>query len=148
MFQRGGYPVWQQSDLCYLVKFGPDGGERNTVAEQWSHRGFSPHTGSGCVCDWPRGIVAVDAADRIYAADGVHHHVKVLDTAGNLVARIGWWGNADDATKDGDATKLGFWNIYGLATTGEVLYVSDKDLRRIAGFAMTYRQSTEVPLPD
>ncbi|MBL7038294.1 MAG: hypothetical protein ISR77_06660 [Pirellulaceae bacterium] len=148
MFKRGAYPVWQQSDLCYLVKFGPEGGERNTATEQWSHRGFSPHTGSGCSCDWPRGIVAVDAADRIYAADAVHHHVKVLDTAGNLVARIGWWGSAEDVPEDGDATKLGFWNIYGLAATGERLYVSDKDLRRIAGFVMAYRQTVQVPLTD
>lgn len=144
MFERGGLPVWHQSDLCCLVKFGPGGGMRNTEAELWAHRGFSPHPGGGCWCDWPRGIVAVDAADRIYAADAVHHHVKVLDTAGNLVARVGWWGNADDVPDDGDASKLGFWNIYSLATASETLYVCDKDLRRIAAIRMAYREAAKA----
>ncbi|HHE74285.1 MAG TPA: hypothetical protein ENL37_04270 [Desulfobacteraceae bacterium] len=144
IFKRGDYPVWQQSDICYLVKFGPGGGRRYTETELWAHRGFSPHTAGGCKCDWPRGIVTVDAADRIFATDSVHHHVKVLDTEGNLVVRIGWWGNAEDVPADGDAAKLGFWSINSLATFDECLYVCDKDLRRIAKIRMAYRETIEI----
>lgn len=144
MFRRGDHPVWEQSDLCYMVKFGPAGGVRNTPTELWSHRGFSPHPAGGCQCDWPRGVLAIDAADRIFGADSIHHHVKVLDSAGNLITRLGWWGNAQTIPPAGDARDFGFWNIYGLTAAGDDLYVSDKDLRRIAKFRMDYRQTRIV----
>jgi len=146
MFRRGERPVWQQSDLCYLVKFGPEGGVRNTESELWAHRGFSPHSAGGCQCDWPRGVVAIDAADRVFGADAIHHHVKVLDAAGNLIARLGWWGSAQTVPADGDARRFGFWNIYGLTAAGDALYVSDKDLRRVAKFRMEYRRAWSAPI--
>jgi hypothetical protein len=51
-------------------------------------------TGGGCYCDWPDMHASIDAADRVFIADIDLHMVKILDTAGNMIARFGRWGNA------------------------------------------------------
>jgi hypothetical protein len=92
--------------------------------------------------------VAIDAADRIYVADVDLHMVKVLDTAGNTIARFGRWGNAQTKPRpDGNARDLGFRLIYCVTTSGDSVYVSDKDLRRIAQVKMAYRVSREAAIP-
>ena len=147
--RRGSRPMWHLSEFTYLVKFGPNGGKRATEAELWAHRGVSPCGGGGyCACNWPRQTLAIDGADRIFALDHGHFHVKALDTAGNLICRIGWWGNAETVPgPEGDATQLGFASPYCLSAAGDVLYVSDKDLRRIAKFRMEYRELKTARLP-
>ncbi len=76
------------------------------------------------------------------------HMVKVLDTAGNMIARIGRWGNAETLPgPNGDAGELGFRLIYCLAAGGDHLFVSDKDLRRVAKVRMDYRESKEAAVP-
>jgi hypothetical protein len=145
---RGGEVIRTQSGFTHLVKLSAGGGERDSDAEQWAHRGVSGTNGGGCYCDWPDMHTTVDAADRIYAADVDLHMVKVLDTAGNMIARIGRWGNAETLPgEDGHAADLGFRMIYGLAATGDHLFVSDKDLRRIARIRMAYRNIKEADLP-
>jgi len=86
--RRGGQRIITQSGFTYLVKMDAQGGRRNTEAELWAHRGGSCTNGGGCFCDWPDMHVAIDAADRIYVADVDLHVVKVLDTAGNTIARF------------------------------------------------------------
>jgi len=145
---RDGQFARVQSDFTHLVKFGPSGGVRNTDSELWAHRGFSPSNGGGCFCDWPDMLVAVDDADRLFAADTDHHLIKVLDTAGNMIGRIGRWGNAETVPgPDGNARQLGFRHLYCLTAAGDALYVSDKDLRRIAKVRMDYREVRSVAAP-
>ncbi|MBM3858153.1 MAG: hypothetical protein FJ395_00720 [Verrucomicrobia bacterium] len=147
-YSRDGQFARRQSEFTHLVKFGPTGGVRNTDTELWAHRGVSPSNGGGCFCDWPDKLVAVDAADRIYAADTDHHLIKVLDTAGNMVGRIGRWGNAETVPgPDGNARQLGFRHLYSMTAAGDSLYVSDKDLRRIAKVRMDYREVRSIPIP-
>ena len=74
--------------------------------------------------------------------------MKVLDTAGNLIGRIGTWGNAQTVPEaGGNAAELGFWSIFSLDAVGDVLYICDKDLRRIAKFRMKYRDRKAASLP-
>ena len=146
--RRGGERILTQSGFTHLVKMDARGGRRNTEAELWAHRGGSCTNGGGCYCDWPDMHVAVDAADRIYVADVDLHMVKVLDTAGNMIARFGRWGNAQTKPgPDGNARDLGFRLIYCVTTSGDNVYVSDKDLRRIAQVKMAYRASREAAIP-
>jgi len=42
---------------------------------------------------------------------------------------------------------LGFWSIFSLDAVGDVLYICDKDLRRIAKFRMKYRDRKAASLP-
>jgi hypothetical protein len=146
--RRGAAPVRTQSGFSHVVKLRARGGARDSDAELWAHRGVSCINGGGCNCDWPDAHLAVDAADRIYAADVDLHLVKVLDTAGNMIARIGRWGNAETRPEPGgSARQIGFRLIYCLAAAGDSLYVSDKDLRRIAKVRMDYREAKEAPVP-
>ena len=147
--RRGDAPIRTQSGLGYVVKIDAGGGDRDTDAEQWAHRGVSGTNAGGCYCDWPDNHLAVDAADRIFAADVDLHLIRVLDTAGNMLARIGRWGNAETVPgDDGNARDVGFRLIYCLAAAGDTLYASDKDLRRIAQFRMDYRQVAETPVAE
>lgn len=145
---REGKLIRHQSELGSLARFGPGGGERGTESEHWAHRGFSIISSGNCKCDWPAETVAADAADRIFASDADHFHVKVLDNAGNLISRIGRWGNAQTQPKPGGpASELGFDYIYALAAAGDDLFVCDRVLRRIARLRMDYRTTAAAALP-
>ena len=146
--RRGKTRIRTQSGFTHLVKMDAKGGARNTNAEFWAHRGVSCTNGGGCYCDWPDMHVSVDAADRVFVADIDLHMVKILDTAGNMIARFGRWGNAETTPgPDGDARDLGFRMIYCLTTSRDAVYVSDKDLRRIAKIKMGYRETRVARVP-
>ena len=144
---RGGRPVADQSEICHLLKFGPAGGVRGTESELWAHRGVGIDSGGSCTCRWPGNLLAIDAADRIFAADHSHYQIKAFDAAGNLICRLGTWGNAQTVPTDSDSSRVGFHNIHGLAAAGDSLCVSDKDLRRIAKFRMEYRELKTARVP-
>ncbi len=147
LMQRGGEPVTHISEICHVVKFGPEGGERFTEDELWAHRGGSVHVACGG-CDFPANLLDCDGADRILAADVAHYCVNVLETAGNLIGRFGTYGNAETVPgPEGDADELGFRNIYCISAAGDAVYVCDKDLRRIAKVRMEYRQTSSSHIP-
>jgi hypothetical protein len=144
-FYRAETPVTHQNQVIEVVKFGPEGGKRLTDAELWAHRGAGFFNAFCAGCSHHGDMLACDAADRIYAGDPVHHCVKVLDTAGNLIQWIGCYGNAETVPPKGaSAEELGFHNIYTVAAAGESLFVSDRDLRRVAHVAMDYRERKSV----
>jgi hypothetical protein len=146
--RRGDKPIRTQSGFGHVVKLDAGGGARDTEAELWAHRGVSCTNAGGCYCDWPDNHLAIDGADRLFVADIDLHLIRVLDTAGNMVARIGRWGNAQTLPgPDGDAAELGFRLIYCLAAAGDQLFVSDKDLRRVAQIRMEYRETRLTPIP-
>ncbi len=145
--EQGPHTVLHQSEVGYVVKFGPDGGNRGTEAEQWALRGA--YFGQTCgACDGPKDLLGCDGADRIIHGNVDHSRVKVVDTAGNVITRFGRYGNAETVPgPDGDASELGFRNIYCVDAAGEYVYVGDRDLRRIARVRMAYRQVRRVALP-
>lgn len=148
-WKRGQKVIRAQSDLAYLVKFPPGGGCRGTDAELWAHRGVSPVMGGGCKCPVATNCVTIDAADRVFATDYTMYHVKVLDTSGNLITRIGAWGNADCRGPGSKYPKpeIAFGWVHGIDAFGDALYASDKDLRRIVKVRMEYRKAKEVAVP-
>jgi hypothetical protein len=145
--EHAGRPVLHKSEVCYLVKFPPGGGARDSDVEQWALRGG--YFGKMCQgCDWPRNLLACDGADRLCCADVDHYGLRVVDTAGNLITRFGRYGNAETLPgEDGNTRQLGFRNIYCLAATGDILYVCDRDLRRIARVRVDYRDTKVARLP-
>ncbi|MGI6416959.1 MAG: hypothetical protein ACOX1P_14925 [Thermoguttaceae bacterium] len=146
-WKRGEEAIRSQSDLAYLVKFPPRGGARGSDAEIWAHRGVSPVMGGGCQCPVSTNCVAVDEADRVFATDYIRYHVKVLDTAGNLIARIGAWGNADcqGPPSKYPLPEVAFGWVYSIAAGSDAFYASDKDLRRIVKVRLDYREVKEAP---
>jgi hypothetical protein len=141
VFERNGRPIWHQPEVCYVVKFGPNGGDRGTDTELWAHRGGF----AGAVCGWcdfHANLLACDGADRIMVGDVVHYGVEVLDTAGNQIQRFGTYGNAATMPgADSNAKDLGFRNIYSIDAAGDLTYIVDKDLRRLAVVRMAYRET-------
>jgi hypothetical protein len=93
--------------------------------------------------------VAVDEADRIFATDYQKYHVKVLDTAGNLIARIGSWGNAECRGPNSryPEPEIAFGWLHSIDATQGTLYASDKDLRRIVKVRLDYRETKETVIP-
>jgi len=65
--------------------------------------GFAGFNGPGCAC-W-RAQFALDYFARSFAPEMDQYGVAVLDTNGNLILRIGQYGNADDGLPFGKAWK-------------------------------------------
>jgi hypothetical protein len=147
-WKRDGKLIGIQSDLAYLVKFLPGGGKRGGESELWAHRGASP-VHSTCQCPVLSNTVSIDQADRIFVTDYQRHHVKVLDTAGNLIARIGTWGNADCRGPESKFPRpaIAFHWLHSIDTWNDFPYASDKDLRRIVKIRMDHREVKEAPVP-
>ncbi|MFH1022629.1 MAG: hypothetical protein V1809_04515 [Planctomycetota bacterium] len=160
-----------------ILKFGPKGGQvtvypRGTKAPDEGERGVNVHwsgeqpvritgelrgfypaiapTGSGwgdCTCYVPR--FDLDGFDRIFAPEVPRFSVKVLDSAGNELARIGSYGNADSA---GPGSKIPepeiafAWPAY-VAVTDEAVYVSDMVNRRVLRAKLVYAATAECPAP-
>ena len=147
-WQRGDKKCWSQSDVCYLVKFEPGGGRRGSPAEVWAHSGASPVM-YHCCCRTTANNVAVDESMRVFVTDTTKYHVKVLDGAGNLIARVGAWGHYDCQGPQSKypEPEIAFDWPYSLDASGDSLYVSDKRLRRIVKVRMDYRETKEARLP-
>ncbi len=148
-WRRGGKPIPCDSEVIYVLKFPPEGGVRLSRNELWAHRGASPHTTGDCVCSVGTNCLAADDSDRIFATDLMKYHIKVLDTAGNLITRIGSCGNADCRGPESKYPKpeIAFWWVHSIDCRGDYLYASDRDLRRVVKVKMDYRESREVELP-
>ena len=73
----------------------------------------------------------------------------VLDTAGNLIARIGSWGNAEcrGPRSRYPEPEIAFSWLHSIDATHDRLYASDKDLRRIVRVRLDYRHSKETAVP-
>jgi hypothetical protein len=144
---RGGKCISDvQSELTYVVKYPSTGGIRCSDTELWAHRGASIVNGGMCRCKLTGNSMAIDEADRIFVTDTVRYHVKVLDRAGNLIARVGGWGNAEcrgPKSKYPDP-EIAFWWLYSLDAWGDALYTCDRDLCRVVKVKMDYRETKEV----
>ena len=73
---------------------------------------------------------------------------RIILDSDSYPREFGRWGNAETTPgPGGDARDLGFRMIYCLTTSGDAVYVSDKDLRRIAKIEMEYREAKEAQVP-
>ncbi|MFH1022624.1 MAG: hypothetical protein V1809_04490 [Planctomycetota bacterium] len=100
-----------------------------------------------CCCFTPR--FDLDGFDRVFVPDVARFSVKVLDSAGNQLARIGSYGNADSAGPGSKIPKpeIAFaWPAY-VAVTDEAVYVSDMLNRRVLRARLVYAATAECPAP-
>jgi hypothetical protein len=101
--------------------------------------------GGGCDCYNAR--FALDSFARSFAPELDHRSVAVLDTNGNLILRIGRYGNADDraAADDGDGVFL-FHAPYLATDTDRRLFIADPGNARVLSVALGYYARETVPL--
>ena len=91
-----------------------------------------------CICLFSR--LDVDPYGRVFAPDCFQFRVHVLDSAGNELANVGRYGNADDKGAD-----LPFaWPAFVHAGMDGKLYVSDPLNRRITVVAFDYADEGEA----
>ncbi|QDU97577.1 NHL repeat protein [Lignipirellula cremea] len=106
-------------------------------------------SGGGCNCYNSR--FALDYLGRSFAPSVGHHSVAVLDSNGNLILRIGRYGNVDSAGPDsqvplgGDEVGL-FYAPYVAVHTDRRLFIADPGNARIVSVRLDYHATEQVAL--
>lgn len=106
-------------------------------------------SGGGCDCYNAR--FALDYLGRSFAPEIDHCSVAVLDTAGNLILRIGQYGNADSAGPNslvplkGDGVGL-FYAPYVATQTDRRVFIADPGNARLVSVRLGYHATESVPL--
>jgi len=161
----------------------PDGGSAYTLSDsryrptpepiRWDYAGVSPSLSQGgnCVCYNSR--FDLDDFDRAWVPMAQNFSVNALDANGNVIIRVGTYGNPDSRGKDSpivdpetgqlrprraddSATlappkeltdEIGFRAPRFVAASDEALYVNDTGNQRIVRAKLGYRAEEELPLP-
>ncbi len=87
------------ADLCDYGPFGePYLGSKVWVERyRWMYAGVSPAVSKGCTCASTR--FHLDWFKRCWVPEAYRHTIGIVDTAGNLIAHIGRYGNLDDVLR-------------------------------------------------
>ena len=105
--------------------------------------------GGSCVCWYARW--AFDGLHRSFVPETDHFTVAVLDAAGNLILRLGRYGNVDSAGPQsrvplgGDEVGL-FHPNYLAVHTDRRLFIHDGGNMRIVSVKLDYHAEEQVPL--
>ena len=81
---------------------------------------------------------------RVFTEEGNSIPVTVIDANGNRMARIGRYGNVDDA--DPACGKIHFCWLRTVAASDTAMYAVDSGNRRILKAALSYAAEEEVAL--
>jgi hypothetical protein len=119
--------------------------------------GFNtPYAGGGCACWFAR--FQLDYFARSIAPEPYQYRVAVLDSAGNLVTRIGQYGNVDDGVPliaEGGPPKprsiggdeVGLFHACFVGThTDRRIFIADLGNSRIVSVKLDYHAEQRVPL--
>jgi hypothetical protein len=149
-----------------IPKRPPDtsGGIRNSggfwmTGAEWFYGGVGI-TGAGCNCWHTR--FCIDTFARSFAPEPDLYSVAVLDSAGNLILRVGRYGNADDGPAPAAGTSPGgpdrkplggdqvalFYPAYVATDTDRRLFVADLGNARIVSAKLDYHAAERVALKD
>jgi hypothetical protein len=116
------------------------------------YAGFNAsQAGGGCACWFPR--FALDFYGRSICPEPQQFSVAVLDNAGNLILRIGRYGNVDNAGPNsliplgGDEVSL-FHPLYVGTHTDRRIYISDYGNGRLLSVKLNYYVDEKVALKD
>jgi len=124
----------------------------------WFYGGIGFSTPAGCVC-W-NSRFDLDYFNRTFAPETLHYSVAVLDPAGNLILRIGQYGNVDDGKPlvpdggpanprsiGGDEVAL-FYACYVATHTDRRLFIADAGNSRILSVKLGYNAEEKIALKD
>jgi hypothetical protein len=132
---------------------------------EWFYGGIGftgKDAGASHACNCANYRPAHDYFARTFVPETQHQTVAVLDSNGNLVMRIGQYGNVDDGVPligerevegwqpkplGGDEVGL-FYPVYLGTHTDRRLYVTDPGNMRIVGVKLDYHTSAKIALAD
>jgi hypothetical protein len=113
----------------------------------WVWPGLSSQGGGYCACHHVR--PEVDYFARQWIPCNHLNSLVVLDANGNLIARLGRYGNVDDTERDlkagGDGLRFAW--IKSITISDAFLYVADRPNRRILKAALSFHQEDTPPVP-
>jgi len=140
------FDKWSKVDK--LEKYSKDGGVHYGQGHLWSHYGVGYVNSMSCAYECPGAQLDIDDEGRIWMCEQPVYNVKVVDSAGNLITRIGTYGNADC---DGPGGKNPIPDIplawpLGVARHGDYLFVSDQLNACIVKCRLTYAQQKALPV--
>jgi hypothetical protein len=133
------------------------GGPAWVNGAEWFYGGVG-FDGSDCCC-W-NARFTLDLLGRSFAPELRHYSVAVLDTAGNLILRVGRYGNADDGVpliRDpdfGDPKPIGgdevslFHAPYVATHTDRRLFIADPGNARVLSVKLGYHAEETMPLKN
>jgi hypothetical protein len=123
----------------------------------WLYGGIG-FASDGCIC-W-NSRFDLDYFNRSFAPETAHYSVAVLDSSGNLILRIGKYGNVDDGKPlileggpanprsiGGDEVGL-FYAAYVASHTDRRLFIADAGNARILSVKLGYHAEEKVALKD
>jgi sugar lactone lactonase YvrE len=122
--------------------------EVKVVGAQWVRHGYGLVPSQDCIwgdpgCACATSDFAVDAFGRVFHPNVFRFCVEALDAAGNHIARIGAYGNADDgaaraAARSGEVAPIPFaWPGF-VACADDRLYVADSLNQRVVIVRLGY----------
>jgi hypothetical protein len=129
------------------------GGKAWVENKQWFYGGVGftgKNTGIGCACHNTR--FTLDYFNRSFAPEVDRYRVAVLDSNGNLILRIGQYGN-EDSEGPGSKVPLGgdevglFHGAYVATHTDRRLFIADEGNGRIVSVKLDYHASEKVKVP-
>jgi len=128
------------------------------MGAEWLYGGVGFSTPGGCVC-WNCRF-DLDYFDRSFLPEPHSYSVGVLDSNGNLILRVGRYGNVDDGRPlaktggppsarsiGGDEVSL-FYACYVAAHTDRRLFIADAGNARIVSVKLGYHVEEKVALKD
>lgn len=140
------------------------GGESWVIGAEWLYGGVgfagknAPWDGGGCCC-W-NARFSLDYFARSFVPELRHYSVAVLDTNGNLILRIGTYGNTEDGiplVKDpriknaksigGDEVSI-FHGAYLATHSDKRLFISDQGNSRILSVKLGYHTEEKSKIPE
>jgi hypothetical protein len=120
--------------------------------------GYGAPGAGGCIC-WNSRFTK-DYFNRSIAPETLHCSVAVVDSSGNLILRIGKYGNVDDGKPlipeggpphprsiGGDEVGL-FYSCYVAAHTDRRVFIADAGNARILSVKLNYHTEEKVALPQ
>lgn len=121
---------------------------RMATRVQWAWGGLDNQAQHPCSCHHVR--YDMDYFARHWIPANYLNSVLVLDSNGNLIARLGCYGNVDDSESDVKEGRDGlrFAWMKAVAVSDTSLYVADRPNRRILRAELSYRAEALAPVPN
>ena len=111
----------------------------------WKHNGYGIVPPSDNVCSCPNGRFDTDIFGRSFIPEHWRHSIAIVDTNGNLITRVGQYGNADSGTKPGSEVRIGWCPAAGV-DHDRYLYIPDVGNCRILQVRLAYAAEERVAL--
>jgi hypothetical protein len=125
-------------------------GPAKVVGAEWIHPGIS-HIGL-FYCNCENVSFDVDEFGRVFFPDTGLHLARVIDTAGNAIARLGGYGNADSCGPESKdkalaTPELAFARLVSVGATDKHIYFGDSMNRRLLRAKLVYAAEETVGVP-